>query len=161
MEAHGALAMKCPKRKAIMREKKKEETEREKTTFSDIMRAPQQQVTHRHTPPEVTKEEALKINICVAHAHYKNLENPGSNRTVLNKILAANNLPTIVIPECPDSTKIYKEQQQQKARTESTEQGSGKTFVIEQPQVYNLHKANWDFPTDHRSEYTFKLSKHK
>ena len=34
-------------------------------------------------------------------------ENPGSYANELNKVLIANNLPTIIIPDIPDSQKIY------------------------------------------------------
>ncbi len=48
--------------------------------------------------PEITKEEILKINICVAHAHYANLSNSGTYSHELNKVLTTNNLPNIIIP---------------------------------------------------------------
>lgn len=49
--------------------------------------------------PQISKEELLKIKICVAHAQCKNQEKPGSYAYELNRVLNANKLPTIVIPE--------------------------------------------------------------
>ncbi len=49
----------------------------------------------------------LKINICVAHANYKNQERPGTYASELNKVLRANNLPNIIIPE---DTYLYTQQ---------------------------------------------------
>lgn len=82
MEEHSTLAMKCSKRKMILKEKRKKEIERQKITFSDISRVqisiPPQVKTSHFTVPQITKEETLKIHICVAHAHYKNLGKPGT-----------------------------------------------------------------------------------
>lgn len=62
--------------------------------------------------PEITKEELLKINICVAHAQGKNREKPGTYANELNKVLKANNLPNIIIPEDTDTnTQSLHEQQ--------------------------------------------------
>ena len=49
--------------------------------------------------PHITKEELLKINICVAHARSRDQDKPGTYSRELNRTLQANNLPTIIIPE--------------------------------------------------------------
>ncbi len=102
-EDHSTLAMKCTKRKAIIKEKRKAEAERSKVTYLGAAKTLTQ--THHmtnsyqhHITPLITREEALKINICVSHAHYKNMESPGSYAEELNKILTLNNLPNIVVP---------------------------------------------------------------
>ncbi len=81
----------------ILREKRREETERKNMTLADIVRGqgnlPTQSMTPCYVKPDITREETLKINICVAHAHYRNLENPGTYGEELNKILTANKLP--------------------------------------------------------------------
>ncbi len=101
-ENHSTLAMKCPMRKMIIKEKRKKEIEKQKMTYSGIT---QNQITNhnqimpqQYQVPQITKEEILKINICVAHAHYANLSNPGTYSQELNKVLTANNLPNIIIP---------------------------------------------------------------
>lgn len=61
--------------------------------------------------PEITKEELLKISICVAHAQCKNQDKPGTCAYELNRVLMANNLPNIIIPEDTDTnTQILLEQ---------------------------------------------------
>lgn len=57
--------------------------------------------------PEITKEDLLKINICVAHAQCKNREKPGTYAYELNKVLKANNLPNIIIPEDTDTKTVF------------------------------------------------------
>ncbi len=95
----------------LLKDKRREEIKKKQNmNYADITRrqgnvSAQQPVT-RYIYPDITKEETLKINIlCVAHAHYKNLEKPGTYGEELNKVLTANNLPNIVIPECPRSEK--------------------------------------------------------
>ncbi len=121
-ENHNTLAMKCPKRKMILKEKRKDEIERQNMKYVEAARGhgsvPAQAAMPRYVHPEITKEETLKIHICVAHAHYRNLENPGSYGEELNKILTANNLPNIIIPDCPKSDTLLtvtSDQRKQKA----------------------------------------------
>ncbi len=63
LEDHGALAMKCQRRKLIIKEKK-EEIERQKMTFADITKGhsniTSQTLTKSFTMPVITKEELLK-----------------------------------------------------------------------------------------------------
>ncbi len=98
-EDHSTLQMKCPKRKEILKHKRALIKERENMTYSNI--------TGTNLPlpkmptfnvPTITKDEILKIHICVAHAQTKNQEKPGCYNNVLNKILTMNNLPNIIIP---------------------------------------------------------------
>ncbi len=94
----------------LLKEKRREEIEKQNMNYVDITRrqgneSAQQPVT-RYIYPNITKEETLKINIlCVAHAHYKNLEKPGTYEEELSKVLTANNLPNIEIQECQRSEK--------------------------------------------------------
>ena len=71
-----------------------------KMTYSSISQAniPPQMSIHRSPEALVTREDLLKMNICVAIAETKNKENPGTFATILNKTLSENNLPTIVVP---------------------------------------------------------------
>ncbi len=78
-------------------------------TFADITKGhsniTSQTLTKSFTMPVVTKEELLKIHICIAHAHQKDVENPGTYGEELNKVLVANCLPKIIIPD--DSNKVH------------------------------------------------------
>ncbi len=101
-ENHSTLAMKCPKRKVILKDKRKQEIEKQKMTYSGVAQSqsiiPNQPMPQQFQVPQITKEEILKINICVSHAHYANIANPGTYSDELNKVLTANNLPNIIIP---------------------------------------------------------------
>ena len=103
-ENHSTLAMKCVKRKEILKEKRNQQNERQKMTYSNICQKTSPATIPNFQIPSITKEELLQINICVAHAKLKNQENPGSYSYELNRILKANNLPTIIIPEESDTT---------------------------------------------------------
>jgi len=104
-EAHSTLAMKCKLRKSIIKEKRKQETERTRMTFSEATRISGTQYITNHQKlapqPVLSREDLLKVNICVTHAHFKNKENPGTYAEELNKVLTANNLPNIIIPDDP------------------------------------------------------------
>lgn len=105
--------MKCNNRKTILKEKRKEQAARDKLTYSEAtqVRGSQPQSIQSLTPYQrtlkLTREDSLKINICVTHVHYRNIENPGSNADELNIILAENNLLNIIIPENRNSHKIF------------------------------------------------------
>ena len=68
-------------------------------SYSSISQATLPSKMPTYKLPEITREDLLRINICMAHAQYKNKENPGSYANELNKVLKANNLPSIIIPE--------------------------------------------------------------
>lgn len=109
---HSTLAMKCSKTKAILKRKRKEEIKRGKITYSEAARTMDyQQVTQTQIPPRptlnITREDSLKINICIVHSHYRNIENPDIYSQEPYKILTANNLPNIIIPDEPKSSKIF------------------------------------------------------
>ncbi len=87
--------MKCTVKKTLIKEKRKEENEGNKMTYSELtqIRLPQHP-TQTLPPPSqptynITPDDTLKINICVAHAQYRQLENQGSYAEDLNKILKA------------------------------------------------------------------------
>ncbi len=146
-EDHNTLAMKCPKRKMIIKEKRKDEIERQNMKYVDVARGhgslPSQAAMPRYIFPEITKEETLKIHICVAHAHNRNLENPGSYVEELNKILAANNLPNIITPDCPKSDTILtvkpgqRKQKTDDVLTTETQKESEEQTVKQKPRIRN------------------------
>ncbi len=58
----------------------------------------------------------------MAHAHYRNPENPGTYGEELNRILTANNFPNIIIPNCPNSSRVFTPQiQEQQAQAPEPE----------------------------------------
>ncbi len=103
-DEHSTLAMRCPKRKEIIKTKRKQERDRNSTTYVNVTKT--NTTTNMYKPATTTTEDMLRINTCILHAHYRNIENPGTYETELNKVLTLNNLPTIRIPENPDSHKI-------------------------------------------------------
>ena len=83
----------------------KEDVEKQKMGYSDISKLqtnlPSQTKPQYYSTPHITREETLKVNICVAHALYGNLGR-GTYAHELNRILTAYNLPNIIIPGCPN-----------------------------------------------------------
>ncbi|XP_050706453.1 proline-rich protein 36-like [Eriocheir sinensis] len=57
--------------------------------------------------PTILPSTINTIFTCVTHAHFQNAISPGSYESSLNSILTANNLPPIIIPEIPDSQKLF------------------------------------------------------
>ncbi len=104
-ENHSTMALKCPKRKEIVKNKRNQINERQKMSYATISQttSSDNKMPNVQTPI-VTKEELLKIHICVAHAQSQNQITPGTYSSELNKVLKANNLPTIIIPEESDET---------------------------------------------------------
>ena len=105
---HSTMAMRCTVKKTLIKEKRKDEIEKSKMTYAGTTQSGLTQHRHPvalHTPPTpiITKEEALLIHICVAHAHHRNIQNPGSYEAELNAVLKANKLPSIIIPDTTES----------------------------------------------------------
>ena len=103
-ENHNTMAMKCNERKQILKEKRNEENERQKMTYSTVSQVNLPAKMPIFKMPTITKEELIKINICVAHAQAKNQQSPGTYSYELNRVLKANSLPTIIIPNDSDNT---------------------------------------------------------
>ena len=98
-ENHSTMAMKCKKRKEIIKEKRTEINDKQKMSYSSVISPSATASTNSNLlPPIVTKEEILKIHICAAHAQNQEQKKPGSYNYEFNRILKANNLPTIIIP---------------------------------------------------------------
>lgn len=71
--------------------------------------------------PTKTKEELLKIDICVAYAQSKNREKTGTYAYELNRVLKANNLPSIIILDDDDRHNL-RQQSRNRPNTELTTQ---------------------------------------
>ncbi len=127
---HSTMAMRCIKRKEIIKRKRKEEETRSKLTYAGITMTnstQKQKYTHQtqQNIPTVTKDELLKIHTCIIHAHQRDLDNPGTYEQELNNALTLNNLPNIKIP--PPVSAITATTQQQ-GQTQS--QASGVTKAV-------------------------------
>ena len=94
--------MKCSKRKQIIKEKRNQLKERQNMSYACVTQTTPPATMPSYTTPLVTKEEILKIHLCVVHAQNKDQKNPGTYKAELNKVLKANKLPTIIIPDEPE-----------------------------------------------------------
>ena len=100
---HRTLAMRCPLRKKIIEEKKKEA----QTTSATYSQVTQNNTAYKQNQFSlIDKETNIKIQSCMNHAHYLNAINPGTFNAELQKLYKANGLPTIIIPEDPPSRQI-------------------------------------------------------
>ena len=98
------MAMKCPKRKEIIKNKR-DEVKDNKSYSQAVKTNTNTAVTNTATP--VDKEIHTKIFTCIMHAHVMNMAEPGTYAIELNKILKLNNLPCINAPQNPPSKKIF------------------------------------------------------
>ncbi len=94
---HRTLAMKCPKRKEIIKNKRAQQNVKQNMTHSNITQSFKPPKMPTFNIPQVTKEEVLKIHICLAHAQIRKGQDH-NYEVELNKVLKANNLPSITIP---------------------------------------------------------------
>lgn len=112
---HSTLAMKCQKRKDIIKAKRLQETQKQNMTYSSIAQTTLPPKMSTFTSPQnlINREDLLKINICIGLAESRNKNSPGTFALELNNALKANNLPTITVPDEVSSTKQASQHQQQ------------------------------------------------
>lgn len=104
---HNALAMKCKKMKDILTLKRKEDKERSQTTYtSAVKRNIQPSTSNTNNIDKIETDKHDRMYMCMMHTHFKNSKNPGTYEQELNKMLTANNLPTLKVPEDPPSLDI-------------------------------------------------------
>lgn len=116
---HNAMAMKCPQRKDILSQKRKEEKERSKTTYTGALKKNIQTTTSNTVNTDLSETNRHDLMyLCTLHAHYKNIKRPGTYEKELNIMLTANRFPTLIVPEDPPSleiiTAINREHQRQR-----------------------------------------------
>ena len=75
---HNALAMRCNKRKEILKEKRKQMNEKQNLTYASISQVTPKVTMPNMKVPSITKEEILKIHTCIAHAQGKDQKKPGT-----------------------------------------------------------------------------------
>ncbi len=166
-EPHSTMAMKCKKRKEIIKGKRTEINEKQKMSYSSVITpSATASINSNFLPPIITKEEILKIHICAAHAQNQEQKKPGSYNYEFNRILKINNLPTIIIPpEEPEQTPNNTQTQDEGAmavaiadtdpetqiktskitKTKSTESLSGKVIDAEEIglEFYTTKERGW------------------
>ncbi len=102
-EEHRTLSMKCKHRKKAVNNKRQSNTPHSSGgTYSGKLKANNVQTQSIN----IDSETPVKILTCMIHAHLLNIANPGSYGKELNSTLKANNLPGIIVPTNPDSSKI-------------------------------------------------------
>lgn len=104
---HSTLAYKCPTKKAALQAAREEIKAKQNQTYSSTLTTTNL-ATSQNTPilPAFSKDTSTKILACMIHAHLVNIAEPGSYQNELNKVLDANSLPTIIIPDTPNSREI-------------------------------------------------------
>jgi hypothetical protein len=124
-QGHRTLAMGCPNKKKII-ENKRKEVESEKVrreeatyakvatstaqTFSDkVVKTVTERVEEMKTRKDLTEAldgSGIRAMIIILDAHIQNLIEPGSYNSRINEVLKANNIPPIVFPPNPNSSKL-------------------------------------------------------
>lgn len=66
----------------------------------------------------IGRDTASIIMTCMIHAHLMNIVNPGTYNTEMNKLLKANSLPSVILPDNPPSQGIINTSQRQSATHE-------------------------------------------
>lgn len=130
---HSTLAMRCPKRKEIIKNKRKQEKEGV-TSYTGAVKKNMNfaAMTQQSQPSPNTHNTIYQ---CMLHAHFVNAGTHGEYERVLNNLFTDNNLPTIKISETPNSLLILKKleegsnanihgiEQQQLRQTQQQQQG--------------------------------------
>ena len=104
---HRTLAMACPVKKRAMETKRNMlRTERESAgtrTYAGVASAAPSQVTQIQLSGGMDQ----KMLACMLHAHLVNMGSPGTYQETLKQLFVANGLTPIVIPNNPNSEKIF------------------------------------------------------
>ncbi len=113
------MAMKCQKRNGNNKREKSQINEREKMNFATVSQIiPSATSMTIPKVPIATRAELLQIHAYVAHAQNQEQRKPGTYRYELSRVLKANNLPSIIIPD--DKHEIISNNAQQQAASALT-----------------------------------------
>lgn len=103
---HRTLAMKCPRRKEIIKLKRKES--KEKPSYSEA--AKKNTATEHYNIPQalshVTPNTPNTMLGCFMQAHMENIGSPGTFSVELNRMLKEHDLPPLKVPDNPNSLAI-------------------------------------------------------
>lgn len=131
---HSARAMRCPIRRAAVKEK--EATKRTSTTV------PTTTYAAASRPAEGNE---MKGFVCLLHAHITNAAEPGTFQQVLSESLKLNNLPDVKLPPNPPSAAIL---------TALTATATSSTRAAEPPHTIAQNSGDPDPDTDDEAETT-------
>lgn len=109
---HRTLAMSCPIKKQLVKNKKEEMTQKKEdkqnSSYATIVKKTIAEVKEdkKITNIHLTEETHFTLLACIMHSHVLNLQKPGCYNSELNKMLKLNNLPTLKFPDDPDSESV-------------------------------------------------------
>lgn len=99
--------MRCKIRKDIINNKRKEEKEKAKNSYSSILKqAPNMTANQNAYQPNITATIHATIVTSIVHAHFDNIGTPGTYEKLLNEMLTENQLPPVKAPANPPAKKI-------------------------------------------------------
>lgn len=99
---HRTLAYKCPQRQKAIESAKEKKKAKANLTYSGATSSnliPSQSL--------FSPDAANKILTCLLQAHVMNAAEPGCFQSTLNEWLELNNLPSVVAPQNPNSSKLF------------------------------------------------------
>ena len=140
---HKTTAPQCPKRKQEaqnIRQKLNHKQVKEGVTYSSMVKS----TTTGLPDSSFMSTSVLKITSAMIYAHTVNAVIPGSFNTEINKILSANNLPTMVFPDNPPSelilTKMQQKPNEEQMETQSSEPAAQTTETIIPKPITEIQK---------------------
>ncbi len=108
------MAMRCPKKKEIIKIKKQQDKEGVKG-YNTVTRS---NLTQSTAQPQSTNNMHTLINTSIVHAHFKNMDTPGTYEAELNKMLIANDLRRSRYQKILHPITSYKNGQQLRKKTQ-------------------------------------------
>lgn len=105
-ETHRTLASKCPTRKAALQKAKEAAKEKQTQGTSYSAAAASGQLPPLPSQSYIKDSTAL-IQTCILHSMVKEMGEPGTYHTELNKALKLNNFPEVKLPSTPNVRAIY------------------------------------------------------
>ena len=104
------MAMACPKRKQILKEKEERERERQKNksmqTYAEVAKLFKDEQQQNKVQIHIENNTPLHVLQCMLHAHLMNIGRPGTFNIELNKILKENGFQEMKFPDNPPSGEI-------------------------------------------------------
>lgn len=104
-DTHRSLAFKCPSRKAAI-QKAKEAAKEKQAQINSYSSATSAGLTPPLPSQSYIKDSTAIIQTCLLHAMYKELGEPGTYNSELNKALKENNFPEVKLPSTPNVNAI-------------------------------------------------------
>ena len=109
---HRTMAMACPERKRLIKEKqegaKKKEAEKEMKSYAKVAEIFKEDQRQNNIRIQIDNTTPLHISTCILHAHFINIARPGTFNEEVNKMLRKNGFEELVFPENPPSEDILR-----------------------------------------------------